>query len=661
MTTLKQSILLSLSALILPASASITSVTETNLNGDTPATIATGFGEESLTFSDRTHQHNGAAFEAGLLNTAGTTIVDLPEYLIGGDHVQFANNARENIDYEAVITTDVTSEFYLLIDNRLDGPNAAIGSPNTDDPILGGTLQWVIDGGWERMNTGISPDGQADYTGVDESGNGVGPGQGLNQFYSVYKYPINATTVTVGGNQINGTNMISLVAVPAPDGGAPIGSFAAAPPTISEGESASLNWIISQSATTASIDQGIGDVLVTTVDGRGSVDVSPTVTTTYTLNVDTPEGSESSELTVAVRLISSFTADNVFINAGDPVTFSWATRSDASLTLTDAGSVNPVSSSVTLKPTRTTTYVLSATAGDETQTAEIEVRVQSAGVLYGLIDLGATDGMPEAGALSGAVVGAGINNDSAINLAPTVLTSATGDEFTIAIDNIDQDGLVVGNIDWRDRGDSTGEPLTFLGEDLLKNNDGVIRVTLGSLPAGTYEIVSWHFDPTFSQGEDIRILVSDAQGTAVDTEVIGDASYIFPVASLDNTTANMNGQARIFSVSSNGNDDVMIHFDARAGVDTEVPLNGLQIKLTGGATGPEVVRLTADQATKTLTLEFKSIPDATYAIYAGPDLENITEELSNNVIGQAGTTTYTETGIDPTAVLKRFYRVERLD
>ena len=47
------------------------------------------------------------------------------------------------------------------------------------------------------------------------SGPGVGPGLGLNQFYSVYVSPAPGTSITVGNNGIGATNMISLVAGPA--------------------------------------------------------------------------------------------------------------------------------------------------------------------------------------------------------------------------------------------------------------------------------------------------------------------------------------------------------------------------------------------------------------------------------------------------------------
>jgi len=194
---------------------SIISVSETGLGGDTAAIIAQDFREDALSFSDRAHQHNGAAFNGTTLSTNGSTVVALPDYLVGADYIRFANNVRENSPYSAVITTDVTSDFYLLIDNRLNGPAGSTGSLNSSDPVLGGTLQWVIDGGWERVNTGISPGGQPDYTGVDEGGDGTGAGQRLNQFYAVYKHPSSSTSITVQSNGIGGSNMLSLVAVEA--------------------------------------------------------------------------------------------------------------------------------------------------------------------------------------------------------------------------------------------------------------------------------------------------------------------------------------------------------------------------------------------------------------------------------------------------------------
>lgn len=192
-------------------------------DGTHPGTnVAAGsvFGEDALTFTDRTHQHNGAAFDAGtnLLSVAGTNIVPLPGYLLGNEYVRFANNGRDNNPYNYQITTDTLSTFYLLLDNRLNGTAGDTSSPNTSDPDLGGTLSWVVSDGWTRVNTGISPAGQGDYTGVDEGGNAVGAGLGLNQFYSIYS--ITGTSVDIKTQGIGGSNNYSVViaegAVPEP-------------------------------------------------------------------------------------------------------------------------------------------------------------------------------------------------------------------------------------------------------------------------------------------------------------------------------------------------------------------------------------------------------------------------------------------------------------
>ena len=176
------------------------------------------FGEDALTFTDRTHEHNGAAFDpaSNLLSVTGSTIVPLPTYLVGNEYVTFANDGRDNNPYNFNITTDVASTFYLLLDNRLNGTAGNTSSPNSTDPDLGGTLSWVLTDGWTRVNTGISPGGQADYTGVDEGGNGVGAGQGLNQFYSVYSLS-GITNVDIKVQGIGGSNNYAVVIAPIPE------------------------------------------------------------------------------------------------------------------------------------------------------------------------------------------------------------------------------------------------------------------------------------------------------------------------------------------------------------------------------------------------------------------------------------------------------------
>jgi hypothetical protein len=198
--------------------ATIINVIEINLGGDAPAVIATNFGEDTLAYSDRTHEHNGAAFDAtGTLTTpTGPNIVELPSYLLGGDYIRFANDTRDNDGYSATVFADTNMEWYLRIDNRLDGPAGDWKSLNTTDPVLGGTLQWVLDTNWERVNTGLSPNGQGDYTAADEGGDAVGAGQGLDQFFSVFKFPVAIDQITILTTGIKASNMITLIAVPEP-------------------------------------------------------------------------------------------------------------------------------------------------------------------------------------------------------------------------------------------------------------------------------------------------------------------------------------------------------------------------------------------------------------------------------------------------------------
>jgi peptidoglycan-associated lipoprotein len=82
---------------------------------------------------------------------------------------------------------------------------------------------------------------------------------------------------------------------PPPTPGKPsINSFTAEPSTIQKGQSATLRWSASN-ATDMKIDQGIG-----AVQSNGSRQVFPSATTTYTLVVNGPGGSDTRTATVEV-------------------------------------------------------------------------------------------------------------------------------------------------------------------------------------------------------------------------------------------------------------------------------------------------------------------------------------------------------------------------
>jgi hypothetical protein len=229
--------------MLAPASdAAITSVTQNtvpNLDPLPPQIELTPLGEESFVFVDRTHELTSARYDpaTGLLNTAATgTLVGFPSYLNG---VQYVANANDNRtagtdavlnDYLVTYTVDTPSFAYLLLDNRLDGTAGNVSKTNTTDPNLGGNLAWVINDGWTRVNTGMMPNGQADYLGIDEGAtvaspdlrthHDLGPGISLNQFYAIYSKEVDGSFVTRGIRQPTGSGNMYVVAVaPIPEPG----------------------------------------------------------------------------------------------------------------------------------------------------------------------------------------------------------------------------------------------------------------------------------------------------------------------------------------------------------------------------------------------------------------------------------------------------------
>jgi hypothetical protein len=155
-----------------------------------------------------------------------------------------------------------------------------------------------------------------------------------------------------------------------------VNSFSANPSTITEGESSTLSWSVTD-ATSVTIDQSIGSVaLISTTT------VSPTATTTYTLTATNAVGSVTATTTITVNpvaptapIINSFSADPTIITVGESSTLSWSVTDATSVTIDQSiGSVALISTT-TVSPTTTTTYTLTATntAGSVTATTTITV------------------------------------------------------------------------------------------------------------------------------------------------------------------------------------------------------------------------------------------------------------------------------------------------
>jgi hypothetical protein len=166
------------------------------------------FGEDVPAMVDRTHQWNSA-----------TPTVLIPDYLLGAEYIMSGNDNRDNIPYELVITLSESAYVYLLIDDRMgDGNNA--DPPNYPDwqgdrngdglPDMG----WVKEQGWQPVTNGLNRFNNPawpDQVGMDEGGDGVGPGVGINQWSSIYvkQFPAGSASILEPDNP--GQNMYGVV------------------------------------------------------------------------------------------------------------------------------------------------------------------------------------------------------------------------------------------------------------------------------------------------------------------------------------------------------------------------------------------------------------------------------------------------------------------
>ena len=151
-------------------------------------------------------------------------------------------------------------------------------------------------------------------------------------------------------------------------------TFSANTTAISSGQSVTLNWQ-SFNATSISITASAGSTNRSIVNGSqlsGTVQDSPTQTTTYTATAVGPGGTSSPQTatvqvaTNAPPQITQFSAKPTELNTGQTTTLTWATSNATSITITPALPVGddsgqlPTSGSATVPISATTKYSLTA-------------------------------------------------------------------------------------------------------------------------------------------------------------------------------------------------------------------------------------------------------------------------------------------------------------
>ncbi len=173
----------------------------------------------------------------------------------------------------------------------------------------------------------------------------------------------------------NGTSTAQSVTVTVspPPPPMPTASLTASPSSIVFGQSSALYWNTTDAAQ-ISIDQGIGNV-----SASGTLPVSPTVTTTYTITASNSSGSASSQATVTVEPLplptASFSASPTSINLGSSSTLSWSTTDASSVSIDQGIGAVAANDSLTVSPTITTTYTLTAANPSGAVTKQVTVTV----------------------------------------------------------------------------------------------------------------------------------------------------------------------------------------------------------------------------------------------------------------------------------------------
>jgi hypothetical protein len=156
------------------------------------------FQEDAPAYVDRAHQWNGA-----------TVALPLPGYLVGNEYIMSGNDNRDNATYKLDITLAQEANVYMLVDNRLQDGNAA------DPPTFTATnMFWLFNNGWTAVTNGLNRTGNhawPDEVGVDEGGDGVGPGVAINNWSSVYVKRIPAGTFSIFQADNAGQNMYGVV------------------------------------------------------------------------------------------------------------------------------------------------------------------------------------------------------------------------------------------------------------------------------------------------------------------------------------------------------------------------------------------------------------------------------------------------------------------
>ncbi|HEY0308096.1 MAG TPA: hypothetical protein VGB94_08045 [Acidobacteriaceae bacterium] len=221
---------------------------------------------------------------------------------------------------------------------------AFAASPANINAGASSTLSWAVNGATSVTLTGVTGQATSPVT--------VTPS-------ATTTYTLTASNAV---GSVTATVTVTVVSPPV------ISSLTASPSVVPLGQSSILSWSVS----------GATSITLTGVTGQATspVTVTPSATTTYTLTASNAAGMESASLTITVvslPVISSFAASPSSVPLGQSSKLSWSVSGATSVTLT--GVTGQATSPVTVTPSATTTYTLTASniAGSVSATATVTV------------------------------------------------------------------------------------------------------------------------------------------------------------------------------------------------------------------------------------------------------------------------------------------------
>lgn len=214
------------------------------------------------------------------------------------------------------------------------------------DTVQSGTASTLS---WEVLNaTSVSID------------NGLGPQAAQGSVTVTPAQTTNYTLTAVGpGGQVNASVMVTVTGAGPPA----VLDFSATPDTIAPGGASTLAWD-TDNADEVEIQPGSGARL----EAKGMLEVSPAVSTTYTLTAYSLGAglSASRQVTVNVAapnqpVVTNFGAQPAAITSGGSTTLTWSTQNTDTVDIDQGVGVNlGANGSVQVSPGQTTTYTLTA-------------------------------------------------------------------------------------------------------------------------------------------------------------------------------------------------------------------------------------------------------------------------------------------------------------